>query len=69
MTPEEFIAYLTEQVDAYGSQLAFARHYGVSPSYLSDVMRRKREPGPSMLHALGFRKVVTYKRISKGGEP
>jgi hypothetical protein len=36
---------------------------GVSPAYMSDILNGRREPGESVLRALGFRKVVRYERI------
>jgi hypothetical protein len=63
MTRDEFTAYLKEQVKVYGSQLALARHCGVIPAYMSDILNGRREPGESVLRALGFRKVVRYERI------
>lgn len=36
----------------------FARELGVAPSYLSDVYRGRREPGPKILRPLGFRKRI-----------
>jgi transcriptional regulator with XRE-family HTH domain len=41
---------------------AVAKELGVSPAYLSDVMRGKREPGPKILEPLGLVRVVTYRR-------
>ena len=67
MTPEEFISYLKDQASVYGSQKAFARHCGVSESFLSDVLRGRREPGATLLECLGFQKVVTYERIAERG--
>jgi transcriptional regulator with XRE-family HTH domain len=37
----------------------FAAELGVAPSYLSDVYRGRREPGPKILRLLGVRKRVT----------
>jgi transcriptional regulator with XRE-family HTH domain len=38
----------------------YAKHVGVSPPYLSDVYRGRRDPGPALLEYLGLeRKVVT----------
>ena len=51
---------------AIGSQTAasWAKANRISPQYLSDVLHRKREPGPKVLKALGVRAVrkseVTY---------
>ena len=45
-----------------GSQKALAEALGVTPAFLSDVLHGKREPGPTMLRALGLRRVVVYVR-------
>lgn len=39
-----------------------AEDIGVSASYLSEVIRGSRDPGPKILDALGLEKVVTYRR-------
>ena len=44
------------------TQTELAREFGVSPSYLSDVLSGRREPGASILEPLGLRRVVTYKK-------
>jgi DNA-binding transcriptional regulator YdaS (Cro superfamily) len=45
-----------------GSQTAFADEIGVSVPYLNDFLKGRRQPGPSILRALGLVKVVTYER-------
>lgn len=52
-------ALLAANIKRAGSLRAYARQLDVSAAYLSDVMRHNREPGPRLLHALGFTKVVT----------
>lgn len=42
---------------------ALAKNLKLSPSYLSDVLLGRREPGPKLLAALGLRKVVSYERV------
>ena len=44
----------------HGSQRAFAKSIGVSPAYLSDVLKGRREPGPKILDALGITRRATY---------
>lgn len=43
-----------------GSQSAVARALGVSTSDLSRVLLGRDEPGPKLLRALGFVRVVRY---------
>jgi hypothetical protein len=42
---------------------AWADANGMSTAYVSDVLRRRRDPGDSILSALGLRKVVKYERV------
>jgi len=42
-----------------------AEELDVSPQYLSDVLHRRREPGPKILKAIGLERVVEYRRIKK----
>jgi hypothetical protein len=53
-------ARLRDAIQAAGSQQAFARSIGISPTYLSDVLNARREPGDAILRALGLRKQVRY---------
>ena len=46
-----------------GSQQAWAYGVGVSPAYVTDVLIGRRDPGASILDALGLRKIVTYETI------
>lgn len=43
-----------------GGQAAWAERHGLSPSYVSDVLNARRDPGDSILRALGLRRVVKY---------
>jgi transcriptional regulator with XRE-family HTH domain len=65
MTLKEFRIYLRMQAQHYGSQKLFARHLGVNEAYLSDVIRGRRDPSEKLLLACGFRRTITYERISK----
>ena len=44
---------------------AVAAELGVSMSYLYDAAQGKREPGPSLLKALGYERRLIYKRIAQ----
>lgn len=48
-----------------GGQKALAAKLKVSPQYLSDVMTGKSDPGPAILKALGYERVVLYKESGK----
>lgn len=62
MTEAQLIALLQKRVDRDGLR-ASASDMGLSAPYLLDVIRGRREPGPKILAALGWEKVVTYRRL------
>ena len=45
-----------------GSQYQWATKHRISPAYLSDVLRGRRNPGPAILTALGMKAVTLYKK-------
>jgi len=61
---------LSAACKAAGSQKAFADKHNVSAAYVCDVLNARREPGQSILDALGLVRVVRYrlKSIKKGEE-
>jgi hypothetical protein len=61
LTLNDVVALLKKRCEEAGSQRAFAQANNVSPQYIADVLRRKREPGAMILDALGIEKVVTYR--------
>ena len=60
MDVDEVRKLLRERCGVEGGQATWAFMHGVSPAYVSDVLNKRREPGPALLHALGVRKIVTY---------
>lgn len=60
MNIDAVIRSLRKQSQARGSQRALAKYLGVSPAYLSDVLKGRREPGPKILDALGMTKRTVY---------
>lgn len=42
------------------TQAQLARELGIKASYLSDILRGKRAPGPQVLEALGLERVFVY---------
>jgi len=60
MDDDDVIAQLTEACQKAGSQKDWADAAGVSAAYVSDVLKRKRAPGLSILLALGLRRVTVY---------
>lgn len=60
---ETFMKRLREYVDEHGSQKAASLAFDCSPQYLGDVLNGKAEPGPLILRAMGYERVVLYKEI------
>ena len=60
LTLTDVIKLLITQIDLCGSQKTVAFNFGISPQYLSDILRHRREPGGKVLRVLGLKKVVTY---------
>lgn len=60
ITHAELIALLREQ--AQPSAKAYAQRVGIAQSYLSDVLNGRRDPGKSILRALGYERVVLYRK-------
>lgn len=51
---------LEAQIAEAGSAKAFATRAGISESYVGDVRAGRRQPGLSLLLALGLIRVVSY---------
>ena len=62
ITQTELIALLREK--AQPNAKAYAQHAGIAQSYLSDVLNGRRDPGKSILRALGYERVVLYRPLS-----
>ena len=62
ITQAEFVALLRDKAQPNAS--AYAKQIGIHQSYLSDVLNGRRDPGKSILKALGYERVVLYRPIS-----
>lgn len=62
MTLDQVIALLWRRCHDAGSQAAWAKEHAISPAYVNDVLHGRREPGDTILAALGMSKIVTYRR-------
>lgn len=51
---------LRREVEASGSQEAFAEKADVSQQYVGDILRGQRTPGKKILDAVGLEKHVVY---------
>ncbi len=56
MTEIQFVTYLARKIKTVGSQKELAKQLGVSPAFLSEVLRGGRKPSPKLLAALGLKK-------------
>jgi transcriptional regulator with XRE-family HTH domain len=65
MTRDELVKLLQRRVQTAGTQAALAKELGITAAYLGDVLNGKRKPGPTVLNALGFRRVITYVKDEK----
>ncbi len=61
ITQTELVALLRELSRPNAS--AYAAQIGIHQSYLSDVLHGRRDPGKSILKALGYERVVLYRKI------
>jgi hypothetical protein len=53
----EVIQLLRAAIEREGSQIAFAKHYGVNRTYLNMILSGKRPVGDAVAKALGLHKV------------
>ena len=64
MKREQLLKTLRDKVAA-STQRAAAKELGVSASYLGDVLKGRREVGPSILRALGLEREVQYRETGE----
>lgn len=60
LTHDDVVRRLRAAIDRAGDQRAWALAYDLSPQYVNDVLRGRREAGPSVLAALGLERVIRY---------
>lgn len=58
---DSLLSLLSAEVSSVGGQKQFANSAGVSQAYVADILAGKRSPGPKILRALGFEKVILYR--------
>jgi transcriptional regulator with XRE-family HTH domain len=56
------VAVLRRLVKKYGTQRAAAVRLGVSASYLGEILKGTRPPGPTILQALRLKRKTVYTR-------
>ena len=65
LTEEALRGKIRALVRGYPSQKRAAQHWGISQQYLNDVLHGRRAPGPQLLSALGYERVVLYRSQSE----
>jgi hypothetical protein len=63
LNQREFIAELRSRVNQFASQKEAAKAWGVSESYLSDVLSGWRAPGEKICNAVGYERVTMYRKV------
>jgi hypothetical protein len=63
MTEDEVGQMLAQACEDAGSHAAWARRYGICPTYAGRVMRGEMHPGKAITDALGLRRVITYELV------
>lgn len=61
-TTDKVLSELRKACDDAGSQLAWAEANGLSPSFVSDVLKERRDPSDRLSEALGFERVTMYRK-------
>ena len=62
MNINTFRALLKTMANEAGSQRLLAKKLGVSPMFICDILKGRREPGDKLLKALGMYKHVSIRR-------
>lgn len=62
MTLSDVLTLLAGECEKAGSRAAWAKQHDLSPSYVGDVLKGRRDPGEGILKALGLERAVTYRR-------
>jgi hypothetical protein len=64
VTQAGLLEVIRREVAVSGSQGNAARRLRVSPQYLCDVLKGRREPGQKLLDALGYCRIAVYKKLA-----
>lgn len=62
-TAQDVRAMLRRKAIKAGSYEHLSREINVSNTYISNVVNGVQNPGPAILQALGFEKIVLYRKI------
>ena len=61
MTIDEVYQAIDNEIQRSGSQVAAAAKLQISPQYLNDIRKRRRELSDAVLAALGIEKIIMYR--------
>lgn len=62
ITADQLRSLVSTRIIGERSQKELADELGISTAYLSDFLAGAREPGHKMLTALGYERIVRYRR-------
>ena len=62
-TAEDIREMLREAIKKAGNQKRWAELAGVSPQYVSDVLKGRREPGESIAKMFGYKSITLYIKV------
>lgn len=62
LTREQISDLIRELIKAEGGQGKAATKIGVSSTYLAELLKGTREPGPTILEFFGLEKEVSYRK-------
>lgn len=62
---EQILSELDTACKTMGSRAAWAERHEVSPALVSDVLNRRRDPSRTILRALGYERVVMYRKLGR----
>lgn len=56
----DVVEVLKTKMKGYSSQQEFAHDFGISPQYLTDILKRRREISASVAFKLGFKRETVF---------
>jgi biotin operon repressor len=62
MSIVELREMIEKEVERAGSQNRLAKEWGMSRSYLCEVLKGSKEPGKKILDSLGIKRVTVYEK-------
>lgn len=62
ITTEQLRQWVVAELNNWPSQESYAAANGFSAQYLSDFLNGRRDPGDKILDAIGFERIVRFRR-------